>query len=43
MNNQELYAKGFKEGWNKHRKYICKEYGLDENTLISFENQENEK
>ena len=30
MNNQELYAKGFKDGWNKHRKYICKEYGWDE-------------
>ena len=41
MNNQDIYAKGFKDGWDKCRNYISKTYGLNEENLKFWEQVEN--
>ena len=37
MNVSEGYAKGFSDGWDKCREFICKEFNLNREEVIGLE------
>jgi len=41
MRNNESYAQGFKTGWEKCRKWMCKEFHIKEEGVIELEEIDN--